>query len=61
MLARGEEPQLRIVEIPAAINVGAEYGVAVREGAPAAAARFADELRAGPGQAVLRQAGFLAP
>lgn len=61
VIARAEQPQLQVVDVPPAINVSADYGVAVRVDAPALAQRFADDLRAGTGQVQLRQAGFLAP
>ena len=56
-----EEPKLQRIELPAAINVSAEYGLAVRRDAPPAAQAFADDLRSGTGQRALRGAGFLAP
>jgi len=39
--ARKEVPRLKIVAIPDTLQVGAAYGVTVREGAPAAAGEFA--------------------
>ena len=54
-----EEPTLQVIQIPAAINISAHYGLAVRSGAAAHAQRFADELLRGAGQAMLRAAGFL--
>lgn len=59
--AHRHQPGLQVIEIPAAINVGADYGVAVRAGALAQAAVFADQLIGGAGQAALRSAGFKAP
>lgn len=59
--AHRQQPGLQVIEIPAAINVGADYGVAVRSGASAQAAVFADQLIDGAGQAALRSAGFTAP
>lgn len=56
-----EEPALQVIEVPAAINVSAQYGLAVRQGAPGAAQAFADSLVGGEGQGALRKAGFLAP
>ncbi|MDM0027034.1 extracellular solute-binding protein [Variovorax saccharolyticus] len=61
VIAIAEEPKLQRIELPAAINVSAEYGLAVRRDAPPAAQAFADDLRSGTGQRALRGAGFLAP
>ena len=61
VIALAEEPTLQRIELPAAINVSAEYGLAVRQDAPAAAQAFAHALRSGAGQRMLREAGFLAP
>ncbi|MDM0076588.1 molybdate ABC transporter substrate-binding protein [Variovorax sp. J2P1-59] len=61
VLAVAEAPGLQMVDVPPAINVSAEYGLAVRKGAPQAAQAFADDLRSGAGQQALRQAGFMAP
>lgn len=59
--AQRQESALQLVEIPPAINVGADYGVAVNVKAPAAAQAFADSLIQGVGQEALRTAGFSAP
>lgn len=61
VIARAEEPTLQTIEVPTAINVSADYGVAVLRDAAPAAQRFADDLRTGEGQAALRSAGFLPP
>jgi len=61
VLAVAEEPGLQVVDVPPAINVSAEYGLAVRRAALQAAQAFADDLRSGGGQLALRQAGFMAP
>jgi ABC-type molybdate transport system substrate-binding protein len=61
LIAIAEEPTLQRIEVPAAINVSAEYGLAVRKDAPPAAQTFADDLCSGAGQRALRGAGFLAP
>ena len=45
VIAVAEEPGLQLVDVPPAINVSAEYGLAVRRGAAAAAQAFADDLR----------------
>jgi ABC-type molybdate transport system substrate-binding protein len=57
-LAIKESPQLKVVELPPELAVGAEYGVTVINGAPATARRFVDFLRGPQGQAVLRSYGF---
>jgi molybdate transport system substrate-binding protein len=61
VIAVAEEPGLQRVDVPPAINVSAEYGLAVRHGAAAAAQAFADDLVQGAGQGALRKAGFSAP
>jgi ABC-type molybdate transport system substrate-binding protein len=60
-LALSEQPQLKIVAVPAAINVSASYGVAVSSGALPAADAFADFMLGAAGQALLAKQGFLAP
>jgi ABC-type molybdate transport system substrate-binding protein len=57
-LAIKERPQLKVIDLPPQLAVGAEYGVTVINGAPAAARRFVDFLRGPQGQAVLRSYGF---
>lgn len=59
--AQKQEPALQVIEVPPDINVGADYGVAVRRDAPVAAQAFTDDLIAGEGQQALRAAGFKAP
>lgn len=61
VVAMAEQPALRRVELPARINVSAEYGLTVRRGAPLSAQAFADDLLIGAGQRALREAGFLPP
>jgi molybdate transport system substrate-binding protein len=60
-VAIDEEPGLQRVDVPAPINVSAEYGIAVRSGASSQAQAFADDLVKGAGQGALRKAGFQAP
>lgn len=60
-LALAEQPQLRVVTVPAAINVSASYGVAVTHGAPPAGEAFADFMLSAAGQALLAKQGFSAP
>ena len=59
--AQKEVPRLKIVEIPAELQVGAAYGVTVRNGAQPAAGAFAQALLAPPAQAVFRRFGFATP
>jgi ABC-type molybdate transport system substrate-binding protein len=59
--ARSEVPGLQVLEIPEAINVAADYGLAVLEPASPAALRFAAYLLSPPAQQRLRALGFAAP
>jgi molybdate transport system substrate-binding protein len=54
-------PRLKVVQVPAALQVGASYGLTVRQGAPAAAAAFAQALLAPPAQATFARYGFGQP
>jgi len=60
-LPQAEVPRLRVVQLPAALQVGAAYGLTVRADAPAAAQAFASALRQPPAQAVLQRLGFGLP
>jgi ABC-type molybdate transport system substrate-binding protein len=57
LIAAAEQPGLKSTAVPDAINVGADYGVAVIGGAPAAQ-RFVAFLLAPSGQAILARHGF---
>ena len=59
--AQAEVPRLRVVQLPAALQVGAAYGLTVRADAPVAAQAFASALRQPPAQAVLQRLGFGRP
>lgn len=59
--AQRELPRLQVIAVPPALQVGADYGLSVRRGAPAAAQAFADALLAPPAQAVLARHGFGTP
>ena len=61
VIALAEQPGLQAVDVPAAINVSADYGLTVRRGASEAAQAFADYLLSPAGQAVLRRHGFRQP
>lgn len=58
-IARLEVPSLRIVPIAAAINVSADYGMAVARNAPEVAQAFAAYVLSPAGQAALQRAGFV--
>lgn len=59
--AQLEVPRLQVVQFPAALSVGAAYGVTVRQGTSATAAAFAAALLAPQGQSVFSRMGFGAP
>jgi molybdate transport system substrate-binding protein len=58
ILARKEAPLLQIVQIPAEVSVGADYGMVVLKDAPAPATSLADFILAEEGQAILVRYGF---
>jgi len=58
LLALKEVPSLQIIQIPAELNVGADYGMIVLKDAPASAHDFARFVLGAPGQAILAQHGF---
>lgn len=59
--AQAEVPRLKVVQFPPVLSVGAAYGMAVRQGASAAAHAFAAALLSPQGQAVFHRMGFGAP
>jgi molybdate transport system substrate-binding protein len=59
--AKKAQPQLQVVEMPAGLQVGAAYSLAVREDAPDATRQFGRYLLSPEAQAVVRQYGFRAP
>ena len=59
--AQKEVPRLAVVALPANLQVGAAYGVTVKNGAHLAAAAFAKALLATPAQTTFAQYGFGAP
>ena len=61
VVAIAEQAGLVSIDIPAAINVTADYGMSVRQGASPAAQAFADYLLSPAGQAVLARHGFKQP
>lgn len=56
-----EQPQLQVLPVPAAINVAAQYGLAVVEPSTEGAQAFVSFLLGPRGQAVLSAHGFGAP
>jgi ABC-type molybdate transport system substrate-binding protein len=61
VLAKKEVPTLQIVAIPAALAVGAEYGLAVVKGARPDAERFAAFVLSSAGRDILARHGFGLP
>jgi molybdenum ABC transporter molybdate-binding protein len=59
--AIAENPTLRSVALPAALSVGATYGVGARRGASREAAAFVDYLLSPAGQRALAEFGFDPP
>ncbi len=61
VVAKKEEPSLQVVAVPGPLAVGADYGLAVMQGASPAGRAFADFLLGARGQAILAAAGFAPP
>ena len=61
LTARRGNPALQVVEIPAKLAVGADYGLAVAPGAGVDAHAFALFVLSGEGQRILASQGFAAP
>jgi len=61
LTARRENPALQVVEIPATLAVGADYGLAVAPGAGVDAHAFALFVLSSEGQRILARQGFAAP
>ncbi len=61
IVARTENPGQQVVVLPAALAVGADYGLTVINGASANADRFAKYILSADGQAILAKHGFAAP
>jgi ABC-type molybdate transport system substrate-binding protein len=59
--ARQQVGTLQVVAVPPELQVGAAYGLTVRQGAPAAANTLVKALLAPPAQAILARHGFGAP
>jgi molybdate transport system substrate-binding protein len=56
--AQKQYPDQQIIELPQALAVGADYGLTVLKGAPAAAEQFAKFILSPAGQSVLISYGF---
>ena len=59
--AQKQSPDLKIVALPRALSVGADYGLTVVEGASPAAYRFAMFIVSADAQRILAGYGFGAP
>ena len=60
-LARQENPQLRVVRLPADLVVAADYGIATRKDAATGATAFVDYLRGPVCRRVFAAYGFDPP
>ena len=60
-LARREQPALKAVKLPPALNVAADYGMSVRHDASPAARAYAAFMLGPPGQRILAAYGFDPP
>jgi molybdenum ABC transporter molybdate-binding protein len=58
LAAQKENPGQQIVQLPARLAVGADYGLTVIAGAPASAQQFADFILSPQGQKILTSHGF---
>lgn len=58
LAARRQYPDQQMVELPEALSVGADYGLTVINGAPAAAQDFAEFILSADGQKILAGYGF---
>lgn len=58
VIAKKDTPSLKIVRIPEALSVGADYGLIVLSGAPGTTASLADFILQPAAQKILRDYGF---
>jgi molybdate transport system substrate-binding protein len=56
--ARANPSQLRLIELPAALSVTANYGLVLRNNPPAAAVQLRDFILSAAGQGILARYGF---
>jgi ABC-type molybdate transport system substrate-binding protein len=61
MAAQKEVPELKVINIPPALQVGAAYGLTVRKGASDQSREFAEYLLSPKAQLVLQRFGFGVP
>jgi molybdate transport system substrate-binding protein len=59
--AQKEMPELRVLEIPSPLQVGAAYGLTVRKLASDSSGKFADYLLSRKAKLVLQRFGFGVP
>ncbi len=60
VLAQREVPGLKVIQLPEALAVGADYGMTVLKGASATAERYAQFILSEPAQRILAKHGFAA-
>lgn len=60
LAALAQYPEQQMIDLPAALTVGADYGLTVMTAAPEAAQRFATFIVSDRGQAILARHGFAA-
>jgi ABC-type molybdate transport system substrate-binding protein len=58
ILARSQAPELKVIQLPEPLAVGAEYGLTVMNGAREVATQFARFVVSPAGQAILVRHGF---
>lgn len=58
ILARSQAPELRVIQLPEPLAVGADYGLTVMNGASEAATRLARFILSPAGQSILVKHGF---
>lgn len=61
LAAQQEVPRLQVLELPAALQVGAPYGLTMLKAASPQARAFADALLQAPARQVFQSYGFAAP
>lgn len=56
--AQQQSPRLQVIEVPAGLSVGADYGLTVRDGAPQGATALTEYILSPAAQAVFKRHGF---